>query len=117
MPKAVISMPTGAKIIVEGTPNEIQTIINLIGIRNIENKSEKKQDSKKKSSGIMDYVLDLRDEGFFKKARSLKEIRNALAAAGHIIPRTTLSPAMLRLVKNRELRRLKEEKNWKYVNR
>jgi hypothetical protein len=64
---------------------------------------------------IGNLIAELIDGGFFKKPKELSAIRNALQEHGHHYPLTTLSPVMLRLVRRRELRRLKDKKRWVYV--
>jgi len=64
---------------------------------------------------LVDLIASLVDGGFFKKPRDLASIRTALAEMGHHYPVTTLSPIMLRLVRKRNLRRIKEQKRWVYV--
>jgi hypothetical protein len=66
---------------------------------------------------IRDYILELKEAGVFKKPQGLTDIKNALHAEGHIIPITSLSGAMLDLVKSKQLRRFKDQKTWRYVNR
>ena len=60
-------------------------------------------------------IGELIESGFFKKPKELSAIKDALEERGHFYPVTTLSPTVLRLVKKKELRRIKEDKRWKYV--
>src|SRR5437667_328199 len=64
---------------------------------------------------LVDLVDSLIDGGFFKTPRDLAAVRAALAQMGHHYPITTLSGAMLRKVRRRELRRLKQDKRWVYT--
>ncbi|MCI0697962.1 hypothetical protein L0337_38920 [candidate division KSB1 bacterium] len=65
-------------------------------------------------------ILLLRDEGFFAVPRSMSEIKSELQAHGWIHPLTALSGPLQALVRERELRRIKDhgakQKVWKYVN-
>jgi hypothetical protein len=64
-------------------------------------------------------ILLLKDEGFFLVPRSISEIKSELHAHGWILPMTTLSGPLQKLVQERQLRRIKEKKlkqGWKYVN-
>jgi hypothetical protein len=63
----------------------------------------------------VDLIDSLIDGGFFKKPRDLAAIKAALAEMGHHYPQTTLSPAMLRKVRKRSVRRVREQKRWMYV--
>jgi hypothetical protein len=60
----------------------------------------------------------LADEGFFAQPRSLGEIQDGLAAHGWHYPQNNLSTPLVRLVRQRRLRRLQlaegNKKVWKY---
>ncbi len=60
-------------------------------------------------------LSELIDEGYFSQPKELGAIRIALQEKGHFYPVTTLSPLMLRLVRKKELRRIKDKKHWTYV--
>jgi hypothetical protein len=61
-------------------------------------------------------LANLIDGGFFrKKPKDLSSVRTALEELGHHYPLTTLSGAMLRQVRRRNLRRLKQDKKWMYT--
>jgi len=60
-------------------------------------------------------VSELIDGGFFKKPKELSAIKIALQEQGHFYPITTLSGVLLRLVRKRDLRRIKDKKRWLYV--
>jgi hypothetical protein len=60
-------------------------------------------------------VSGLIADDFFKKPKELGEIKKALEEQGHFYPRTSLSPMLIRLVRKKELRRLKDGKRWTYV--
>ncbi len=63
----------------------------------------------------MSLIADLIDGGFFKKPKELSAIKLALEEQGHYYPATSLSPNLLRLVRKRDLRRIKDKKRWQYV--
>jgi hypothetical protein len=60
-------------------------------------------------------IASLIDGGFFKKPKDLAAIKVSLEESGHYYPVTTLSPTMLRFVRSRQLRRIKEDKKWLYT--
>jgi len=66
---------------------------------------------------LTDYVIELRESGKFEKPKGLTEVKDALAAEGHIVPITTLSGVMLRLARAKQFRRYKENGTWKYAKR
>jgi hypothetical protein len=123
MTNAKIELPNGTKIEIEGSPDDIQRVINAIG-KQEENKSIKSDKAppaeipkRKEKVGITGLILELKQQGFFKQKRELKEIQEKLESEGYIYPVTTLSPILIRFVKDRELGRIKENGKWKYVNR
>jgi hypothetical protein len=73
-----------------------------------------------RSDTLLGRLLVLRDDSFFKSQRSLSDIREELGSRGFHYPLTTLSGAMQRLVRNRELRRERvksgAKKTYKYAN-
>ena len=61
-------------------------------------------------------ISGLVDGGFFKTPKELGAIKVALEEGGHFYPVTTLSPVLLRLVRKKVLRRIKDKKRWTYVS-
>jgi hypothetical protein len=122
MPEATIEHPSGAKVTVSGSEDEIKRILAALvpgsSARKFTRRVKKgRVSSSSAGSAIRDYVLELRQSGQFNKAKGLTEVKDALAAEGRIIPITTLSGVMLSLAKSKELRRFKEDGTWKYVKR
>ena len=74
----------------------------------------------KNPSTLRGRVLAIKSEGFFKSQPGLAEIKEALGARGWHHPLTTLSGAMQRLVREKELRRERigtgNREAWKYSN-
>jgi hypothetical protein len=123
MAKANILTKDGTKIVIEGTPEEVSSIVSVIkekGQRRGPSKStsdtkEKKGKSQKLSA--TDLILVLKDESFFDKPKALGDIKIALEEQGYYYPITTLSGVVLELVRKRELGRIKIDKKWGYVKR
>lgn len=123
MAKANITTKDGIKITVEGTPKEVVDLVaKLQGdkLRSTPNKPKKR--NSRKTEGVdksrptpLNLIADLIDGSFFKKPRELSAIKHALAEQGYHYPVTSLSPAALRLVRKRQLRRIKDKKRWLYV--
>lgn len=111
MAKARIKSKSGISVEVEGTAAEISKVISEV------EQKEQRQKERKSSGSASDYILLLREQGFFKKPRSLVEIKNKLAESGLIYPITSLSAIVLFQVRKRNLGRVKEDKIWKYVQR
>ncbi len=61
----------------------------------------------KGKAGPKGHIEELIDENFFKKPRSLAEVKAELANRGHHIPRTSLSGPLQTLCKEKKLRRQK----------
>src|ERR1039457_5590772 len=116
MAKAHISLDNGTKVTVEGKPAEVAALIARFGSASASPKYATKSSFRKSAakSGPVDLVSELIDGGFFKKPKELGAIKTALEAHGHYYPVTTLSPVLLRLVRKKQLRRIKDNKRWLY---
>ncbi len=68
------------------------------------------------AKGPVGYVRELVAVDYFKTKRGLGDVQKKLEEGAHIYAVTHLSPAMTRLVRTKELRRIKEGGTWKYVN-
>jgi hypothetical protein len=130
MAQAKITLPGGAHVDVTGTPEEVAGILQQVSAApvrfdrgskgnrprraraTVAARSRKARDG----SGTHALILGLKQDGFFTgQRRLLGSILEELESKGHILPRTTVAPALLRLVKARELRRLKENGHWVYT--
>lgn len=120
MAKAHIQTPDGVSVNLEGTPEEISSVLKGIKVRAagaatpVATRKAKAQNQAKKTT-IASLIEELRDEGFFKKPRSLAEIRSRLADLGHAYPLTGLSGPMQREVRARRLRRFREKGKYVYA--
>jgi hypothetical protein len=118
MAKATVTLPSGAKVLVEGTPDEVSALVAKLDSSRpaARSRRQSKAPSRSKSRpSPVSLISELIDGGFFKKPKELGAIKLALQEQGHFYPVTTLSPTMLRLVRRKELRRIKEGKRWLYV--
>lgn len=120
MAKAHVVLENGTKVTVEGTSDEVAALVVKLGggssAQGAKKKKHKSAPGKKKAKvGPGDLVSDLINDGFFKKPKELGSIRIALQEQGHFYPVTTLSPVLLRLVKKKQLRRIKDKKRWTYI--
>ena len=68
-------------------------------------------------SSLTEAIAKLKAEGFFKGKRNISEIKEELSKKGFHYPTTTLSAVLLHILKKGELGRLKEDKQWRYVQR
>jgi hypothetical protein len=118
MAKATITTPQGTQVKVEGTPAEITALIHDLELKSAAKGATAPRARKARPGreSLPNLIESMSEGGFFKKPRDLAGIRGALAEMGHHYPLTTLSPVMLRLVRRRSLRRIREEKRWMYVH-
>lgn len=121
MPKAMIKTQSGALITVEGTEDEVSKIVSafersaVIGrAKEAVSKSKVAKREQKKRMAASDLVVELKEEGYFNKARTLADVAKTLEEKGYIYPVTTLSGVMLGLVQKRLLGRKKVEGRWIY---
>jgi hypothetical protein len=126
--KANIVLAGGTKVTIEGNAAEVATLLQKfsqpgggseVSTRNrkrIKSKSVSKKAQRKTRKGPTSLILALRDQGFFKGRKTLSDLQRKLEEQGHIYAQTSLSPILVRLVRSKELRRLKEKKGWVYVN-
>jgi hypothetical protein len=121
MAKADVETKDGTKITIEGTPEEVSKIINLYREGNLfKHQKELKKFVKHKGSSkptLTDKVRELIAEGFFDKPKGLANLKQGLEEQGCFVPITTLSAIVLSLVKQKELRRIKQQKKWAYAKR
>ena len=127
MAEAKIQLPGGAMVDVTGTPEEVAKVLAMLkaGGEGVATKAERSKadvklsrNSKASTRGPKAFILELKSEGFFKgHKRTLRDVQQGLEARGRIYPATTLSGAVLDLVKARELGRVKDDGHWAYVHR
>jgi hypothetical protein len=119
MAKATITNDKGLKIVVEGSPEEVQNIVEQMGGGAGRAKKRARSHAKpgKRLATATDAILELNEEGFFDKPKALADVKEKLASQGMIYPITSLSPVVLRLVRRRQLGRVKEDGRWSYVSR
>jgi hypothetical protein len=117
MAKAHLTTKTGATVVVEGTQEEVASLIAQLDVGKAKRSSRApaRQTRNATKSGPVNLILELIDGGFFRKPKELGLIKLALEEQGHFYPATTLSPILLRLVRRKELRRVKDKKRWLYV--
>ena len=118
MPKATWITQDGSTVTIEGAEDEVAALLERLGGRRAvaaEPSGPAKPRSGRQKSNPMTLISELMDEGFFREPKELGAVRLALKERGHFYPVTTLSPLMLRLVRRKELRRIKEKNRWTYV--
>ena len=122
MAKARITTKSGSKVIIEGSPEEVASLLAILERtptggstpKDTPRKKERRLQSNTKQTPTT-LLAELADGGFFKKPKELSAIKTALQEQGHYYPVTSLSPAVLRAVRKRILRRIRDGKRWLYV--
>lgn len=98
------------------TLNKIESVLKSFSKNDNLPKPTKQQKSKgKKYSGLRGTLTEMIQDSFFDTPKELKEIMNEMKARAVFYPRTNYPDSLLRMVKEKQLRRLKENKKWKYV--
>jgi hypothetical protein len=120
MAKANIVTPSGMRITVEGSPQEVAQIVSQVRgdeppSQNAKPTGKATKRSVKEKPSPINLLSSLIDGGFFRKPKDLGAVKVALEEMGHYYPVTSLSPTLLRLVRKRQLRRLKDNKRWLYT--
>ena len=108
------------KITVEGTPEEVARLVAQLGDEaaltgEASSRGKTPIRGKAQKATPVNLISSLIDGGFFRKPKDLSAIKVALEEMGHFYPVTTLSPTLLRLVRRRQLRRIKDQKRWLYT--
>ena len=132
MAKANLQLSNGTKVSIEGSADEVAILLQRMGTdaqtptkpnvaavprrRAPDGAPRGAAKRKQRAKGPADYIRDLIGADFFKSKRGLAEVQAKLEERAHIYPVTHLSPVLFRLVRARELRRIKEGGAWKYVN-
>ena len=121
MAKTHLKMPNGTKMTIEGTPDDVAALLARLQEKSDMQKPSAQfsspkvsRNNKQEKPTPINLISSLIDGGFFKKPKDLGAVKLALEEQGHYFPITTLSPVLLRLVRKRQLRRIKEKKRWLY---
>jgi predicted transcriptional regulator YheO len=121
MAKATIKSKTGAVITIEGTDKEVSSVLahfeTATQVATVKGKIHKEASVRKetkKRAAASDLIVELKEDGFFDKPKSLSEIAHALEERGRITPITSLSGVVIKLVQQRYLGRKKVDGKWVY---
>ncbi len=116
MAKAHIETADGAILKLEGTPAEIAAVLKEVKVKpKAATTGKTKASARGGNVTIPSLVEELRNEGFFKKTKTLTDIRKRLADLGHSYPTTGLSGPMRKEVRKKRLRRFKEKGRYVYA--
>ena len=122
MAKAQLTTKLGTRVIIEGSSEEVAELLarfedgaQSFAAPSSATRHAKPSRERKVPKSPINLVAGLVDTGFFATPQALNAIKGALREQGHFYPVTTLSPTLLRLVRKKQLRRIKENKKWLYV--
>jgi hypothetical protein len=118
MALAKINMPGGISVEVDGTPDEVSSVLENLKAKHkpVSSRWSSLASKPKKGRGEIPGLIDaLKSEEFFKSPKGLSDVQAKLAEIGHHYPLTTLSGAMQTQSKNRNLRRFKQGGRYVYV--
>lgn len=119
MARARITRSSGTVIVIEGSADEVAEIVERIGESPATSEprveGQARRMLQKKKATLPDLLVSLIERGFFKEPKDLSAVKRRLAEMGHVYPATTLSPALLRRVRGRQLRRLQQGNRWTYT--
>jgi hypothetical protein len=126
MPKAEVTTATGTVVTIEGSVEEVAKLTALLsagaGTPATTRRAPRRRGAatpttgRSSAGGPIGRVRALIAEDFFASKREIRDVQGKLEETGHIYPLGHLSPTLVRLVRSRELRRMKEGRSWKYVN-
>src|ERR1043166_1645328 len=105
MTKAVVATPSGARVTIEGTNDEVVGVVaclEALGTQEAQKAASARtvrSTSKKPKPTLMGLLSEMVGGGFFKQPKRLGAVKTALEEAGEFYATTTLSPALLRMVR------------------
>jgi len=127
MATANLTLPDGSKVAIEGTAEEVATLISRLspGEQSEPGKRQRRkkagarlggQKQPRATTGPRQLIEGLVGDEYFKaQKRTIGDVQKKLEENGHIYALNSLSPALLRLTRAKVLRRIKEKKVWVYV--
>lgn len=130
MATAKLVLPDGTTVNIEGTADEVATLLARFAGDSPPGTGAKEQSPKKapprssggnrqereKRKGPQTLLEELARDDFFKSKRTIGEVQTKLEEKGHIYALHSLSTPLLRLTRSRVLRRIKEKEGWVYVS-
>jgi len=128
MAQAHLTLPDGTKVNIEGTAEEVATLLTkfsgtLKPAESVGKPSRKRapgrsaaKNQRPKQRGPKCLIEELIQEAYFKSKRTIGDVQKKLEEKGHIYALYSLSTPLLRLTRSKTLRRIKEKDGWVYVS-
>ena len=117
MVKAIIKLKDGTKVSLDGSPEEVAKTKKLMTTNEGKKLFREENEIRHIKKGPLSLILELKRESFFDKPRIIGDVKQKLIEKAYYYPLSSISPALIRLVKKGELGRIKKEKEWVYVKR
>jgi hypothetical protein len=126
--KGNLVLRDGTTVAIEGTAEEVALLLQRFssqpGKPNRPTVRKKKRSTspsiaaagKNQRKGPQQLMAELADDGYFKSKRTIGDVQKRLEEKGHIYAMESLSTPLLRLTRNRTLRRIKDKDGWVYVS-
>jgi hypothetical protein len=126
--KANLVLVDGTTVAIEGTAEEVALLLQKVSSpsaaaakgkkarRKSGAASTTKTAARARRKGPQQLMADLAEEGWFKTKRTIGDVQKKLEEKGHIYAMESLSTPLLRLTRNRTLRRIKDKDIWVYVS-
>jgi hypothetical protein len=127
MAKAHLQLADGTTVNIEGTADEVATLLARFSGSTIAppvpaatkparaGKTGKSRATDRRK-GPKPLIEELIEQNYFKAKRTIGDIQKKLEEKGHIYAMHSLSTPLLRLTRSRALRRIKEKNGWVYVS-
>lgn len=129
MATAKLVLPDGTTVNIEGSADEVATLLAKFSgaspaavgpkarppKRSSRRPSSAAKKDRPKRKGPQTLLEDLAADNFFKAKRTIGEVQKKLEEKGHIYALHSLSTPLLRLTRAKTLRRIKENSGWVYV--
>jgi hypothetical protein len=116
-----LTLPDGTKVSIRGSTRAVANLVRSISgtglTSRVGNRRKVLPETKAPKLSLSDHIRGLKQDKFFNRKRTLREIQKKLEEKGQIYALTSLSPALIRLVRARVLGHVMEGGNWKYVAR
>lgn len=129
MAKANLVLVDGTTVAIEGTAEEVALLLHKVSSPIVaagaaekrargkaRTASPRKTAGKTLRKGPQQLMANLAEEGWFKSKRTIGDVQKKLEEKGHIYAMESLSTPLLRLTRNKTLRRIKDKVGWAYVS-
>ena len=97
--------------------NKLNKIGKKLGEDKIQSSIKIEKQSTKKSSSLTSLIIQMKEEGFFDKPKTLQEITEKLGESGWHYPKSSITHPLQRLLRKGKIGRIAVKGKWAYVKR